>query len=89
MRLSKEWLEVKRLSKKTIRVHVNNIELFVNHFLLYGNSYEAKDGVLEVNEFFINWFIRKTNWANVNQIKANVTSLKKFFTFMFEKGESR
>lgn len=82
-----EWLEVKRLSKKTIRVHVNNIELFVNHFLLYGNSYEAKDGVLEVNEFFIDWFIRKTNWANVNQIKANVTSLKKFFTFMFEKGE--
>ncbi len=26
---------------------MNNIDLFINHFLLYEDAYEAKDGVLE------------------------------------------
>ena len=81
------WLKVKRLTDQTIRVHINNIDLFINHFLLYEDAYEAKDGVGEVNEFFDDWFIRKTTWSTINQIKANVASLKKFYIFMFEKGE--
>jgi len=41
------WLKVKRLTDQTIREHMNNIDLFINHFLLYEDAYEAKDGVLE------------------------------------------
>lgn len=81
------WLKVKRLTDQTISVHINNIELFINHFLLNEDAYEAKDGIGEVNEFLDDWFIRKTTWATVNQIKANAASLKKFYIFMFEKGD--
>ena len=66
---------------------MNNIDLFINHYLLYEDAYEAKDAVLEVDAFLGYWFIRKTMWSSVNQIKANAASLKKFYTFMFEKGE--
>ena len=66
---------------------MNNIDLFINHYLLYEDAYEAKDAVLEVDDFLGYWFIRKTMWSSVNQIKANAASLKKFYTFMFEKGE--
>ncbi len=36
--------------------------------------------------FLGHWFIRKAMWSSVNQIKANAASLKKFYTFMCEKG---
>ncbi len=81
------WLKVKRLTDQTIREHMNNIDLFINHFLLYEDAYEAKDGVLEVDDFLGYWFIRKVMSSSVNQIKANAASLIKFYTFMFEKGE--
>ena len=81
------WLKAKRLTDQTIREHMNNIDFFINHFLLYEDAYEAKDGVFKVDAFLGYWFIRKTMWSSVNQIKANAASLKKFYTFMFEKGE--
>lgn len=81
------WLNVKRLTNQTIREHMNNIDLFINHYLLYEDAYEAKDGVLEVDDFLGYWFIRKAMWSSVNQIKSNAASLKKFYSFMLEKGE--
>ena len=81
------WLKAKRLTDQTIREHMNNIDLFINHFLLYEDAYEAKDGVFKVDGFLGYWFIRKTMWSSVNHIKANAASLKKFYIFLVEKGE--
>ncbi|MCB2148914.1 MAG: hypothetical protein KQI81_20705 [Deltaproteobacteria bacterium] len=32
------------------------------------------------------WFNRKAIWANPSSIKSNAASLKKFYTFLHEKG---
>ena len=32
------------------------------------------------------WFIKKAMWASKSSIKANAASLKKFYTFLLEKG---
>ena len=32
------------------------------------------------------WFIKKVIWASKSSIKANAASLKKFYTFLLEKG---
>jgi hypothetical protein len=32
------------------------------------------------------WFIKKAMWAKQSAIKSNAASLKKFYTFMHEKG---
>lgn len=32
------------------------------------------------------WFIKKAMWASQSSIKGNAASLRKFYTFMYEKG---
>ncbi|CAK8722014.1 Phage integrase, N-terminal SAM-like domain [Candidatus Electrothrix laxa] len=80
------WLKASGLSKKTIKNHLGNIEFYVNEYLLYEDAIEAKDGADDVGMFLGYWFIRKAMWASKSNIKSNAASLKKFYTFMHEKG---
>ncbi len=81
-----EWLKTSGLTKKTIDNHLANIDFYVNEYLLYYDATEAKDGIHAVGEFLGHWFIRKAMWSNKTNIKGNAASLKKFYTFMSEKG---
>jgi len=81
-----DWLKATGLSKKTIKNHVSNIDFYLNEFLLYEEAIEAKDGAGDVGMFLGYWFIRKAMWASQSSIRSNATSLKKFYTFMHEKG---
>ncbi len=80
------WLESSGLSEKTINNHVSNIDFYINEYLLYEDAVEAKDGVDMVSDFLGYWFIKKALLASQSSIKANAGSLKKFYTFLLEKG---
>ena len=80
------WLQLSGFSEKTIHNHVSNIDFYINEFLLYEDATEAKDGAHDVGMFLGYWFIRKAMWANRSSIKGNAASLKKFYTFLEEKG---
>jgi len=80
------WLSDKDLSKKTIANHCNNMDFYINNFLLYEEAIEAADGVYEIDYFLGYWFIRKAMWSSKSSIKSNATSIKKFYEFMLEKG---
>ena len=82
------WLRGKKLAEDTIRKHVFNIEFYSNDFLLYEEAIEAKDGASEIGMFLGDWFIRKALWSSVSHIKDNAASLKKFYIFMYEKGQT-
>lgn len=79
------WLQKSNLKDETIEQHVNNIDFYINEYLLYEDATEAKEGVFRTGMFLGYWFIKKAMWANPSQIKANAASLKKFYTFMLEK----
>ena len=79
------WLKKKNLKEKTIRAHLVNVDFYINEFLLYEEAEEAKDGALNIGMFLGYWFIKKALWASTSQIKSNAASLKKFYTFLFEK----
>ena len=81
------WLREKQLHEDTIRKHIYNIEFYINQFLLYQEAIEPKDGASEIGSFLGDWFIRKAMWSSVPYIKSNAVSLKKFYTFMCEKGQ--
>lgn len=81
-----QWLVNKGLSDKTIKQHVFNVDFYINEFLLFDDLDKPEEGVYNVDMFLGYWFIRKAMWASVAQIKQNITSLKKFYTFMYEKG---
>ena len=80
------WLKSAGLSDKTTNNHFSNIDFYVNEYLLYEDATEAKDGVNSVGMFLGYWFIKKAMWASKSSIKGNATSLKKFYTFIHEKG---
>lgn len=80
------WLESSGLSEKTINNHISNIDFYINEYLLYEDAVEAKDGVDMVGDFLGYWFIKKSLWASQSSLKANAGSLKKFYTFLLEKG---
>lgn len=81
-----ESLKAKKLSQKTIDRHIYNIDFYINDFLLYEDAEPAEEGVYQLNYFFDDWFIRKAMWASATSIKENITSLKKFYGLMEEKG---
>ncbi|MGW8159739.1 MAG: recombinase [Desulfoprunum sp.] len=82
-----KYLTNKKLSRVSIDKHIGNADFFINDFLLYYEPITAKDGSSQVGCFLGDWFIRKAMWASVTSIKENITSLKKFYQFMFEIGE--
>lgn len=81
------WIRSKGLSEATAQKHRENIDFYINEFLLYESPKHASEGVDEVGMFLGYWFIRKAMWANEASVKANATSLKKFYDFMFEREE--
>jgi intergrase/recombinase len=80
------WLQKSNLKDETIKKHANNIDFYINEYLLYEDATEAKEGVSRASMFLGYWFIKKTMWASPAQIRSNAASLKKFYTFMLEKG---
>lgn len=80
------WLNEKGLAKKTIRNHVNNAELFINHYLNYYEGAKMEDGIDNIGYFFSTWFIEKCMWSSKSAIKETAASIKKFYQCMSEKG---
>jgi len=81
------WMLSKGLSKATAKKHRENIDFYINEFLLYESPKHASEGVNDVGMFLGYWFIRKAMWASEGNIKSNATSLKKFYDLMMERGE--
>lgn len=80
------WLNRKNLSESTVKKHRDNVDFYINEFLLYEEPKRPVDGVDEVRLFLGYWFIRKAMWANETTIRSNAASLKKFYDFMAERG---
>jgi site-specific recombinase XerD len=81
-----DWLRESNLADQTISKHVENIDFYINEYLLYEDAVEPQDGVSDVSMFLGYWFIRKAMWASASSIKSNAASLKKFYTFLHDRG---
>lgn len=80
------WLRKSNLADKTIDKHVENIDFYINEYLLYEDAVEPQNGVFSVSMFLGYWFIKKAMWASQASIKSNAASLKKFYTYLCERG---
>ena len=82
-----KWLSAKGLAKKTIKRHEENVDFYINTFLLHEEAVPAKDGAGNASYFLGYWFIRKAMWASPASIKQNAASLKKLYTYMHQRGQ--
>ena len=70
------------LAKKTIRSHVQNVDLFINDYLLC-EEIELENGHEEIDEFF-DWAIRKNVVISQSSLRQFASSVKKFYRFLFD-----
>ena len=82
-----DWLKGAGLGATTVRRHRDNVDFYINEYLLYEEAGPAAEGVHRVGMFLGYWFIRKAMWASAGSIKGNAASLKKFYQFMLTKGK--
>ena len=75
-----------RLAPRTISKHRDNVDFYINEFLLYTDAKRPSDGMSEVEAFFGDWFIRKAMWSTPRYIKSSATSLYKFYAFLAASG---
>ncbi len=80
-----EWMLEANLKERTIRKHVQNVDFYINHYLLYEDCTRAMDGISSVNGFFDWFFPRKAMWSSTASTKETVVSLKKFYKYLTEK----
>jgi hypothetical protein len=80
------WLRAQGLGDATVRKHRQNVELYIDHFLLYEDATEPQDGAYRVDMFLGSWFIRKAPSVSEGAVKASATALKKFYKFLHAQG---
>ena len=79
-----KWLNEKGLVKKTIRKHLNNVDLYINNYLNYYDITKVEDGMSCIYSFLDGWFIEKCLWSSKNSLKETGASIKKFYQYMSE-----
>lgn len=78
-----DMLRGQRLATTTITKHRENVDFFINEFLLYTDATQRpQEGIGEIDAFLGDWFIRKAMWSTPRSIKSNATSLYKFYAFL-------
>jgi len=80
------WLTNRGLSDATIYRHMDNVNFFLDFYLLNYCGKRAVDGVIDIWSFQGDWFIRKAMWSSPTGIKSNAASFKKFYRYLEEDG---
>ena len=78
--------EIKGLSSKTVRAHLDNADFYINEYLLREGPLSMKEGITGIDDFLGYFFIRKCMWSTPSTIKSNAASIKKFYKCMMEHG---
>ena len=75
----------KGLSERTIHTHLNNVDFYINTFLLRCEPLQIDEGCYRIDDFLGEFFIRKCMWSTPGNIKTTAVSIKKFYACMAEK----
>ena len=79
-----EYLKKSGVTDKTVSKHSDNIDFYINHYLLYDDFESHDKGHYRLDDFFTYYFPRKAMWSSANSVKENITSLKKFYKYLQE-----
>lgn len=79
-------LSKKGFVDKTIKRHYENVDFYLNTYLLRENALTMENGCKDeyLSDFFGYFFIRKCMWSTPDTVKSTIASLKKFYRFMYE-----
>ena len=76
------------LKEKTVNRHYQNIDFYINTYLLRLEPLEMVHGteLFKIDDFLGDYFIRKCMWSTSGTIKSTAASIKKFYKSMLKLG---
>lgn len=76
------------LKEKTIKRHCQNVDFYINTYLLREEPLEMICGTYsdKITDFLGYFFIRKCVWSTPSTIKSTAASFKKFYNSMLQRG---
>ncbi|NMA84351.1 MAG: recombinase [Epulopiscium sp.] len=84
--LEKDMVEA-GLTDKTIRRHLENVDFYINTYLLREAPLDMQKGCGDMIDMFLGYFfIYKCMWSTPGTIKKTAASIKKFYKCMKEHG---
>ncbi|MBI2672378.1 hypothetical protein HYX16_05575 [Candidatus Woesearchaeota archaeon] len=77
-----EYLLESNISKKTIKYHISNVELYINDYLAINEEEypESIDGY--TLEYFFRWCINKWIFNTVSELLSTIYSIKLFYEYL-------
>lgn len=72
------------LSDRMVKRHLFNIDFFINDGAIYYDLQTPDQAYRSIDYFLSMFFPRKAMWATPSNIKENGSSLKRFYTFLYE-----
>ena len=86
LREFERWLMAQGLSDKTVDRHWYNADYFLNGYLLDEQPLTMREGLEYVFDFLGTHLIQEAGWSKIRVLKENITSIKKFYQCMAERG---
>lgn len=76
------------LKEKTIKRHYQNVDFYINTYLLREEPLEMMHGTnpFYIGDFLGYFFIRKCMWSTPSTVKSTAASIKKFYKSMVQRG---
>ena len=78
--------DIKALSPKTVKMHLNNVDFYINQYLLREGLFRMDEGIEYIDSFLGDFFIRKCLWSTPATIRSTAASIKKFYKCMLAHG---
>lgn len=79
-------LEAKNISPKTIKQHISNMQLYLNHYMQREEATPMEGGWVMVDTFFTWFYPLKCMPSSAYGAKSMMASVKKFYKLMMDKG---
>lgn len=86
LKMFEQALTNQKLSPKTIKKHVSNMDLYLNDYLSYEEPTRMQEGCEAMYSFFTWFYPRKCLFSSKAGAKEMMSSLKKFYKLMLDKG---
>lgn len=74
--------DMDHLSYKTRKKHLDNVDFYINEYLLKGEPLTFEYGISKISDFLGDFFIRKCMWSTPETIQTTAASIKRFYKCM-------
>jgi len=79
-----EYLVQKNISKKTIKYHINNVELYINDYLAIDEEASPREIEGYTLDVFFRWCIDKWIFNTISELLSMIISVDVFYEYLNE-----